>query len=88
MQQRVAARVAWRIMTLLGFQVPNCGPKPMFYDQEFAFLRDCVGTYSLRAPDRRGLAVSPFAHQTGRSVLRPVTPLFECNKDRHGTCIR
>ncbi len=57
-------------MTLLRFQVPNCGPQLMFSDRELAFRRDYAGRYSLRAPNWPDVAVSPVAHPGGYRIRK------------------
>ena len=41
-------------MTLLGRQVPDCGPELMFTDSELGFLRDYAREHGLGAPERLG----------------------------------
>ena len=69
LQRAVAinAVIAWRIMamTLLGRQVPDCGPETMFTDNELDFLRSYAEEHGLPAPDRLGDAVNLVAHLGG-----------------------
>ena len=63
----INAVIAWRIMvmTLLGRQVPDCDPQPMFADQALGFLRDYALEHGLDAPQRLGDAVRLVAHLGG-----------------------
>ena len=52
-------------MTLLGRQVPDCGPQLMFTDVEPVFPPDHADRYGLGAPERPGDAVRLVAHLGG-----------------------
>ncbi len=68
----VNAVIAWRIMvmTLLGRQVPDCGPEMMFTGHELDFLASYADEHGLSAPDRLGDAVRLVAHLGGHRARK------------------
>ena len=68
----INAVIAWRIMamTLLGRQVPDCGPEAMFTDNELDFLRNFAEEHGLPAPDRLGDAMNLVARLGGHRARK------------------